>query len=501
MKRWLKVLCLVLVLACILPLVVACGKKDETSQGKNPSGNKGTQTVELPDTVSGNTYNGTTFTMYSVEDMFEKKYFFADATTGDGMNDALYQRQQNIEKNLDVKLVYKAAEGVGAEPAYQRYATEIQNAIKNGEEKYQLSLTHAYYAIPSLVTSNSLKPLDELESVVKGMGESYWNKDIMDQVAYKGTHYLGYSNFNLARTYVIAFNKSLYDEYSAAFDGDTMYSLVNNGEWTLSKMSDVAQLVYNNKGSVEKNIYGLTGEIWVPFIGFMHAAGQSVVTKSDDGKYSISWDGNQNVRGAMRDLVSALRNLNKEEEVFFWKNKEFLGGQDPTTVTLSSGNAFMQLLSTNQLIGLASKNVRFGVIPYPMASTDQFDKNAEGYGYRSLNWAGYLAVPANITNAALVGDVMECLSYYSDDVTTYYYEKLLGLKVSELQEDVDMLDIVWSSLCSDFGITFSMIDENNNIDRLVYSIPFCVMGDQEFTTYVSSYTTPARNALNSKINN
>ena len=497
MKRWLKVLCLVLVIAFILPSVVACGKKDEA--GKTPTGNTGTQTVELPSTVSGNTYNGASFTIFSVEDMFEKKYFFADATTGDGMNDALYQRQQNIEKNLDIKFVYKAAEGAGNEAAYQRYATEIQNAIKNGEEKYQLSLTHAYYDIPTLVEKDSLKSLDELESVAKGMGESYWNKDIMDQVAYKGTHYLGYSNFNLARTYVIAFNKSLYDEYASAFDGNTMYSYVNEGKWTLSKMSEIAQSVYNDKGNVDSNVYGLTGEIWVPFIGFMHAAGQSLVTKGEDGRYSISWNGNKNVRGALSDLVSALNNLNKIKETYFWKIKEFNDGKDPTNVTLSGGRAFMQLMSTNELIGLTKTSVRFGVVPYPLANTDQYDSTSTGKGYRSLNWAGYLAVPSNITNAARVGDVIECLSYYSNDVTTYYYEKLLGLKVSEAREDADMLKVVWGSLCSDFGITYSMID-TKNMDSLVYSIPRCVMDDKQFTTYESSFSKPAQNSLDSKIN-
>ena len=496
MKTWVKILCLVLTLAFVLPLLVACDNNKDNDDNKG--GNEGV-VVTPPSSIAKDTnYNNAKFTMYSVEDMFAKKYFFADKTTGDGMNDSLYQRQQNVESVLGVDLEYKAAEGAGEQQAFQVYATEVQNAIKAGDEKYQLVLSHAYYALPDLITSNSLKDLKEFEST--SFTASYWNKDIMDQVSYKDHYYLGYSDFNLASTYVIAFNKTLYNSYSSAFEGNTMYDYVNNGEWTIEKLAEVASMVYEDKGEVTSNTYGLTGQLWVPFCGFIQSSGESIVTRGEDGKYAVSWQSNNTKKTKINKLTNMLQDIKAMKEVYFWLHSAFNNNVEPTQVTLDSGKAFMQFTSTNALVELKNTQVKFGVIPYPMYDEDQYTSGTE---YRSLNWAGYLCVPSNITNAKMVSDVLECLSYFSDDVTTYFYEKLLGLKVSEAPEDAKMLDIIWGSLCSDFGVAyegFGQAGEGNNLDALVYAIPHCLIQGTSFTSHNQRYGSAANRAIDNKVN-
>jgi len=260
MNKWLKLVCLILAIVCTLGTFVACGDDEEKSTSTAGINKEG---VDKPNS-SGETYDDATFTMYSVEDMFPKQYFFADKTTGDGMNDALYQRQRDVEQLLGVKLIYRPAEASGTTPAYQTYASEVKNAIKAGTEKYQLVLSHAYYAIPDLITSNSLYDFKEFSSI--DYTESYWNKSVMDQLDYKGHYYLGYSDFNLATTYIVAFNKSLYANNIDAFQGKTMYDFVKNNEWTIQKMADVATLVYEDAGGVDNNTYGLP-----PSVGFLSA--------------------------------------------------------------------------------------------------------------------------------------------------------------------------------------------------------------------------------------
>lgn len=496
MKNWLKVLCFVMVLAFVLPSLVAC-KGDEDDNGEDD--NDGIK-LELPESIDeGTDYKNKEFTMYSVEDTFQKKYFFADKTTGDGMNDSLYQRQQNVQRAIGVQLKYKSAEGSGETAAYVAYATEVKNAIRSSQEKYQLVLTHSYYALPDLITSDFLLDLKELGSV--NFNKDYWNKSIMEQVAYKGSYYLGYSNFNLASTYVIAFNKTLYNNFSSELNNVTMYDYVNNGEWTLSQMTDIAELAYQDKGGSSSDIYGITGELWVPFCGFVQSSNESLVVKNEKtGKYEISTQaGGQTTKKKLETLLTRLKTLNRMEESYFWKNAS-LAGSEPTKVTLSQGRAFMQLMSISELINLKEQNVKFGVLPYPLYDSNQYDKSSTSLGYRSLNWAGYMCVPANVSNKDMVSDTLECLSYYSDDVTTYYYEKLLGRKVSEAPEDADMLELIWSSLCSDFGIAYNMIDTKGNFDAIVYAIPRCIMDNKAYATWLASYESPAQKALDTVVN-
>ena len=495
MNKWLKILCLLLVLAIIFPALVACDNNNTPNDGNGGGEEEGVIT-KTPEKLDGTLYDGSTFTIYSLSDMFYKKFFFADKTTGDGMNDSLYQRQQTIEKLLSIKFVYKEAEGVGQTPAFRMYADEIKNAIKSGNEKYQLVGTHINYAIPDLITTGSLKDFKELETI--DLSEDYWNKQIMDQVAYKGHYYLGYSDYNLATTYVVAFNKSLYNEFESAFNGSTMYDYVNNNQWTLAKLSEVASYVYKDEGDPAKNTYGLTGECWVPFCGFVQSSGESIVIKNENsGKYELSWYDNSTITSKLNDIVSIMSDLYNMRETYFWMLKDFALYGNETPIRMTSGNVFMELLNTTDLVYLKETQIKFGVLPYPMYDEDQ----AKTVGYRSLNWAGYIAVPANVSDTKMVSDVLECLAFYSGDVVTYFYEKLLGLKVSDAPEDAQMLEIIWDGLCSDFGLAYGYLDENATLDNLAYAIPRCLVFNESFAKFNASKRRAAQNILNKYINN
>ena len=493
MNKWLKILCLVLVVAFILPALVACDKDKDNKDGEQ-NGDAGAVQA-TPERLDGTTYNNSTFTIYALADMFYQKYFWAEKTTGDGMNDALYQRQQTIETLLAVDLIYKEAEGVGQTAAYEVYADEVKNAIKSGTEKYQLVGTHTYHDLPDLITTGSLKDFNEFESI--DLSKPYWNKKIMDQVAYKGHYYLGYSDYNLATAYLVAFNKTLYDNSASAFNGSTMYDYVTSGKWTLAKMGEVATYIYEDAGSIEDNTYGLVGELWVPFCGFIQSSGESLVLKNaQSGKYELTWYDNQTIKNKLNDLVETLRDMKDMKEVHFWMHSAFASQGDATPLYLRNGKVFMKLMNTTELADLTTTQVKFGVVPYPMYDEDQYN----GVGYQSLNWAGYIAVPSNISDTKMVSDVLECLAFYSNDVTTYYYEKLLGLKVSDAPEDAEMLDIVWDGLCADFGIVYSMIDENSSLTSFVYAVPNCLKNNQSFGVFHTRYGRPAKIAIDKALN-
>ncbi len=489
MNKWLKLLCLLLALALIFPALVGCdnsNKPDENEGGGTQDG----VISKTPEKLDGTTYDNKEFTIYSLGDMFHKKFFFADKTTGDGMNDSLYQRQQAIEKLLLVKLVYKEAEGVGQTPAFQMYADEVKNAIKSGNEKYQLVGTHTNYALPDLITTNSLKDFKGFETI--DLNQDYWNKKIMDQVAYKDHYYLGYSDYNLASTCVVAYNKTLYNEFESAFNGSTMYDYVNNNQWTLAKLGEVAAYVYKDQGDPAKNTYGLTGECWVPLCGFLQSCGESVVAKNESsGKYELTWYDNATVTSKVNDIISTIKDLTSMNETYFWMIKDFASYGNSTQIRINSGKVFMELLSTTDLVYLKETQLKFGVLPYPMYDENQ----AKTVGYRSLNWAGYIAVPANISDTKMVGDVLECLAFYSEDVVTYYYEKLLGLKVSDAPEDSQMLEIIWDGLCSDFGLAYGYLDENATLDNLAYAIPRCIVFNDSFAKLNASKRRAAQNVL------
>ena len=87
------------------------------------------------------------------------------------------------------------------------------------------------------------------------------------------------------------------------------------------------------------------------------------------------------------------------------------------------------------------------------------------------------------------------MSFYSDDVTVTFYEKLLGKQVADAPEDKIMLDIIWDSVCSDFGLNYSHMSET--LDRVIYMVPNLTHANttESLASYVQSVEKGCDKAL------
>jgi hypothetical protein len=96
----------------------------------------------------------------------------------------------------------------------------------------------------------------------------------------------------------------------------------------------------------------------------------------------------------------------------------------------------------------------------------------------------------------MVGDVIEMLAWYSEPVNTAFYETLLGSKVADAPEDVEMLNLVWAGQVSDMGLVFS--SSSNQMDCLLYAIPHhvSVEGKPAYATYYKQNQKAAERQLN-----
>jgi len=144
------------------------------------------------------------------------------------------------------------------------------------------------------------------------------------------------------------------------------------------------------------------------------------------------------------------------------------------------------LTSTNHLPNLLNYEINFGVLPYPM-----YDENQKDVGYRSLQWGGYTCVPSYVNNMDMVGDTLEMLAFYSDNVNEAFYEKLLGKQVAESPVDKKMLQIVWDGICTDFAQTYFGAISNTQI---LYMLPELVKPER--TASLSSYIASAEKSVN-----
>jgi hypothetical protein len=94
----------------------------------------------------------------------------------------------------------------------------------------------------------------------------------------------------------------------------------------------------------------------------------------------------------------------------------------------------------------------------------------------------------------MVGDTLEALAFFSDDVNNTFYEKLLGKQVAETVVDKEMLKIVWDGICSDFCQTYynALIDT-----QILYIVTYLTFDDADYN--VASYIASMETAVNKKL--
>jgi hypothetical protein len=124
-----------------------------------------------------------------------------------------------------------------------------------------------------------------------------------------------------------------------------------------------------------------------------------------------------------------------------------------------------------------------------------FDEAQKDVGYRSLDWGGWICIPSYTDDINMVADTLEVLAFYSDDVKVTFYEKLLGKQVADAPEDRQMLDIIWDSICSDVGLTYSHID--TALDNNLYMLARVTYKDttEQISSFVKSYEILANKKL------
>ena len=427
---------------------------------------------------------GDEFTLYVAESNggIRRWYMDDDLNTGSAMDEAVYQRQERVRKYLGVefsRVNYPDAK-------YNTYHTYIQSAVQNMDDTVDALITHVHGGVSNLISENLITDLSELEGV--DIDADYWHGEFMETLELNGNYFLGHSDYNIMQTYIIGFNKELLDQYGAGMD-KSIYDMVRDGEWTLDAMADIAKRVSfdsTGDGKTSDDYFGFTGSPWITFNGFLTSSRIPMVAQTQSGAYEVALTKDEYFNKT-DDLVEFFRTLDAANYTYFsYSNK------NTTQVTLSSGRALMSVLSTNSLEELLNYNIEFGVLPYPLYDEDQYDPKDENLGYRILQWGGYIGALSYMKNPALVGETLEMLAYYSENVKITYYEKVLGKRIADMPDDAEMLDIIWNGIATDVGQTFYNLGGDET--GVCYTVPALMLPGT--TQNLASYLTSREKAIN-----
>jgi len=473
-----KLFALTLVLLFIFQILTACGEGEANPDisGGGISGNEETEEVSDPnarinkkDNLPGDlNFDGKEIRiLLSAENTID----FPEKSTGDIVNDAVYDKNTRVQERLNVKFSYGVLPRGGD---WSGALDDMRNMFLAGDDVYDLvsmALCYCTYGAVTTVYYMDLAGMPYLD-----FDQPWWNKESILELSHdsKTIKYLIGEASLAPIVYAGAtfYNKSIYNDFYS--DPDELYGVALDGKWTFDVLASKCKDMYvdlNGDGIADDNDqYGMTFEWWTFYNILVGAADARRSSRDSDGIIQIDMDMNR-----------LLTFCEKMYDICFENpGVKYYPGTAPLLAPLFMNRqmAFLPLY-VHGAMGFRAMDDDYGILPLPKLDETQKD-------YRSLiniNMA-VLCVPYTTKIAETVCAVLEALAADGyRNVTEVYYEVALKTKYSRDDYSGQVIDMINSTTYIDFLTTYV-----NHLNRSAF-IVFDVVSDKKSKDLTSFYTS------------
>ncbi len=380
---------------------------------------------------------------------------YAEQGDTDGISTEVYNRNDKIEKRFNVKIqpIVTACKGLNDQ---ETHYDEVADALNTGKIAYDMISMWAYLSGKMIMTANYLdwrmknQNGDYIipfagESIVEG--KEWWPSKMNDPNSVMGHQYVAVSDLCLTSfemAYGIVFNYTQVHEnmgIAQSLGYESMYDIVDKGEWTLSLLNDIVKDEYTdnpNAGTQKQrdleDTYGLLVSHATGVDAFIHSLGYTVI-KNDGEDVPELWNVNSSMVTTIENLAAMCHSTGSAYTVT--KNLQV----EDFDQFFTEGHALFVTMKMERLRTqiLHDMEDQYGVLPYP-----KLEKNQANYLTGSEDHYNVLSVPVDkIGSARIVGVVVEALSAETTkSVKDIFYKKLLKSNSTRQQEDENMIDII-----------------------------------------------------------
>ncbi len=371
-------------------------------------------------------------------------YWEEEALTGERMNDAMYNRNLEVEERLDVVLsIDKRTQGTG----------EVEQTI----EQNVLADSGAYDCIShwaeetgNMFTKGLLMDMNEVPFLQTE--EPWWNQSANDHFTFGGYRFCSISSLNhyaedLAE--MLMFNKDMCIDYSM----ELPYDLVREGKWTLDAMFGMINdlpLDSNGDGAMDTaDIIGMLGSLGNAEVA-MVAAGVEYFTK-DENDYPVFCLGTETNEAKFSKVFDYLTDMTRVVLVDIYP-----GLSNPwqySEAKFKSGEGLFMVNCPVNLSYYAEMEPDFGILPFP-----KYDEIQDSYRtMTSISFTSCLSMPKIVdAEPGDIGLTLDLLSYLSYvDVEPDYVNSYLENRYVRDEDSAEMLGIILSNLYYDPGFVMN----------------------------------------------
>ncbi len=352
------------------------------------------------------------------------EYQYVEELTGDSLDDAIYNRNMNVEDRFNAKIVHN----MGAE---EQLAMDIKNSVLSGNDEYDLYMGHTIYT-GKYAVQGIFRDMRELEI---DFSKPWYPQYGVQNLTLNGKMFLAASDICLSlasNTYCYYFNKDLVIDNGL----EDPYTVVNDGRWTIDYMLENLATIYQDLDGDgiygDTDLYGVAGEKTNSTVAYMYSFEIDIMNISDAGEVSVTYGSDE-------------RSVNGVEKL-----KTLLYGSEGSFNVASSKLTPIDLFTTQNAIfvtGTLSDSVStyrdecdfdYGIIPYPKYEESQANYYTVAGGSVSSS-----AIPMTVQREEIASVMFAALSAETwKTVIPQYYDVVLKYKGARDEASIAMIDTI-----------------------------------------------------------
>jgi len=389
----------------------------------------------LVDTIPAADYEGYTFHYITrnwtgaVADRFLRE-MWAESLNGEPINDAVWERNNFISEKLNVQIT--------AEDSTDPY-NAVLGAVQAGDDVYQLVGGYKNGCAVPLLKQGVLRDWNDLTEL--DLTGEWWNAEAINKLSVQGRQYMMSGSILMSEiddTLAMVYNKDLQEEFGL----DDIYGLVEDGKWTLDKMSAMVEQV-----SVD-----LDGDGTMTFGSDLFGYAQDPASMTFNWCFSLDL-----LNGRFTEENTYDWNLNMERVATSLEQMaQMMSGDNTNTETnyydgldvFAEGKIYIYAIILSALEIIREMEDDFGIIPYPKLEESQ----SQYYNHVGSS-SPILVLPiTNVSDDSRTAAILHALAVSSHHyVRPVYFENVLKGKLSRDPQTQVMLDIIQKSATYDLG--------------------------------------------------
>lgn len=426
----------------LVSLLVSCGEQPvEDSSDSSSETTTEVETEKYADNVPELNFGGYEFR--TIEQESTKNSFYAEESVGESVSDAIYKRNRATEERFGVTITQTMRQ------QYSELIKTVTNSVMSQSDEFDLvfgqMFSSAQSAVNGLYVDWNTIPYVDLEN-------PWYTKSIEE--ASVGS-YLPLIESDLCvmyteQTWLIAYNKTK----AAEFKLDDLYSLVNDGKWTIDELNEMITDTYRDlNGDSNRDIddfYGIGANLdGCQAAAFVYAAGTRLAVVGDDMKITSMIGTEKTI-----DVLTKLSSLFNENEGSIRKSDNLQTSVHDRTGLFVNEKVMFAPLQVSDLVAeeLRSFTSEYGVLPLP-----KYDEEQEEYYTVVDGGANIMVVPNTTTDKQreIIGALVESMSALSySDVIPVYCSNALEQKGTRDEESITMLRKILDSRVIDFAYLY-----------------------------------------------